>query len=142
MYNWRSSHIYPSMYENCLEKCAIIKVSFVLGPARFQTHPQSYSTKTNTSVLLECSYNNYTAISSFSWIKDGNVLDTRKLKSSSTTTVQKSGTGFFTGSTQFSRSLSFTVEKADQQGFYWCRIQDSLSRTVESNRSTIKFTGK
>ena len=123
------------------KNCPVISISFILGPARFQTHPRSYSIKTNTSVLLECSYNNYTAISLFSWIKDGKVLDASKLKLSSTTTVQKSGTGFFTGSTQFSQSLSFTVEKADQQGFYWCRIQDSLSRTVESNRSTIKFTG-
>lgn len=122
------------------ENWAVISISFSLGPARFQTHPQSYSIKTNTSVLLECSYSNYTAVS-FSWMKDGTVLDTSKLKLSSTTTVQKTGSGFFTGSTQVSRSLSFTVEKADQQGFYWCRIQDSFSRTVESNRSTIKFTG-
>ena len=112
------------------------------GPAVFRIHPVTKFVSSESLVQLSCSYNNYTSVS-FSWMVDNGVLNVSGLASVSTTREWTDVvSGIYKDSTSVQEGLHFTITNVNEQGLYWCKLEDSLKRVVESNKASVKLLGK
>ena len=104
-------------------------------PPTFKTEPVSVKAKLNQRVRLTCSYQNFTQIKSFQWLKDGKAYDPPKLE------VLE---GRFPRAVSPDSTKYLYVQGSDPelQGYYTCMVKDALNNTVKSKESLVHFTGK
>ncbi len=112
-----------------------------LEPAAFQSHPSSQTVSLDTAVQLSCSFYNFTTIS-FSWIKDGTLLNEAGLQNLTSSSTQSTGVGIYSGGSLVNHVMAFTVNSPVNQGYYWCRVQDSSNNIVESFKAFIRLKGR
>ena len=76
-------------------------------------------------------------------MKDDGVLSISELTSGSMAIASFTiDNGTFKGSTLVKRNVTFKMANVAEQGFYWCRIQDSFGRVVDSKKASIILIGK
>ena len=76
-------------------------------------------------------------------MKDDGVLRISELNSGSMTVDSFTiDNGIFKGSTIVRRNVTFKVVNVAEQGMYWCRIQDSFGRVVDSKKASVILIGK
>ena len=91
--------------------------------------------KLNQRVRLTCSYQNFTQIESFQWLKDG--------KAYSPPTLQVPEERFPRSITpDTTRYLYVQGSDPEVQGYYTCMVKDALNNTVRSKESLVHFSGK
>ena len=119
----------------CIHCCKSIIVLLFSDPPTFKTEPVSIKAKLNQRVRLTCSYQNFTQIKSFQWLKDGRAYDPPKLQ------VLE---GRFPRAVSPDSTKYLDVQGSDPevQGYYTCMVKDALNNTVKSKESLVHFTGK
>ena len=102
-------------------------------PGKFKDGPQTVRIKINETVRLSCSYYHQVGVE-FRWIKDNAVVSTGSYRVAMKTVV---ATGLNAGSNLTTQYLEFNISKGEEQGYYWCRIDDS----VLSTQATVFLKG-
>ena len=111
----------------------------IADPPAFKVHPRNISVSMNSAIIVNCTYQNFTAVK-FQWIKDGTiftppvVLNKNAYKEDSVVSPQNQ---------QGHTVKSFTIQgvEPDVQGYYHCMVKDALNHTVNSTKSLVRFKG-
>ena len=101
-------------------------------PGKFKDAPQTVRIKFNETVRLSCSFYHQVSVA-FSWIKDSETVKPGLYKVAMKTVV---ATGLNAGSNLTTQYLEFNISKAEEQGYYWCKIDD-----IRSTQATVFLKG-